>query len=167
MTALFWLLAFIVLSSGVAVVSLRSPLNSALALALNLLAVAGLFAMLQAHFLALAQVIVYAGAIVVLVLIALLLLSSKIEQHKRREDYLAVAAIVLGSLFLVVLFPLLQGALPQISANNVQVTAGTVAEIGRLLFTDYVFLFQLAGLLILTALCGAVMLARSRPGQGG
>lgn len=155
----FWVLALGVLLSALAVAALRNPLHSALGLTLNLLLVAGMFALLEAHFLALAQVIVYAGAIVVLMVFALMLLNLKSEQHKRREDYLAVAAIVLGSCFLLGLLPLLAGAFT-LPAGGVEGKAGTALNIGRLIFSEYVFLFQAAGVLIIAALAGAVMLGQ-------
>jgi len=162
MTFFFLILAGLTVASALGVVALRSPVHSALSLILNLLCVAGIFASLGAHFLAVIQVIVYAGAIMVLFMFVLMLLSAKIEKYDWwMLFYLPAGAalvLVFGSYFLA---PLLEDSsvFPQTAGPRIQ---GTVWAVGRLLFTRYVFPFEIASVLILAAIVGAVLLARRR-----
>ena len=164
MLILFWILAIAVVMSALAVVALRNPLHSALALVCNLLSVAGLYAMLQAHFLAAAQIIIYAGAIMVLVVFVLMLLNSKLEQPRAGGRFLTVLSVLLGLCFSAVLVPLLYGGFEgmPVPPPGESPLPGTAQNIGRKLFSEYVFLFQAGGVLLLSALAGAVMLAARR-----
>jgi NADH-quinone oxidoreductase subunit J len=163
-----FLLSVFAVASGLCVVVLRNPLFSAFALVVNLLAVAGLYAVLNAHFLAASQVIVYAGAIMVLVLFVLMLLNLKVES--RRTLSLSHAGILLvGALtcFSLVVPPLVGAfsVLPQYLLVDRQAAAeGTVKNIGTDLYTRFVVQFELASLVILVGIVGAVMLANRRKG---
>ncbi|MBX7145212.1 MAG: NADH-quinone oxidoreductase subunit J [Oligoflexia bacterium] len=161
MTALFFLVALVLLISAVGVVASRNAIHSALFLVGNLMSVAVMFAMLNAHFLAVVQVIVYAGAIMVLVLFVLMLLNIKLENQPALGKLVIGLAGLGGLAFLWMMVPLLQrsfAAIPQ-SAVDVQ---GSVREVGKLLYTQYVFPFEAASLLIMAAVVGAVMLAKRR-----
>lgn len=158
---IFWILAVLLVSSAAAVVVMRSTLNSALALTFNLLVMAAAFAGLHAHFLAVVQVIIYAGAIMVLILFAVMLLNVKAERHKRHENYLLVLAMVLAVCFCGALAPLVRAGFGQ-PAPETAAVSGSLAAVAKLLFSDYVLLSQVSGLLIIAALAGAVMLARER-----
>lgn len=164
MIALFILLSVVGLVSAVGVVAFKNPVNSALSLVANLLTVAGFFAMLEAHFLAAVQVVVYAGAIMVLVLFILLLLNLKVETRTMKENILTGVSIVVGIAFLGVMVPYVHDAFSVFPANpdplRGEALQGTVEAIGRILFTKYLFLFQAAGLLLMVGIVGAVMLAK-------
>lgn len=161
MLVLFYVLSALVLTSGIAVVAFRNPIHSALSLVVNLLSVAALFAMLDAHFLAVVQVIVYAGAIMVLFLFVIMLLNLKVEATKRYGTMLLVTAGVAGVSFLGALAALFQGTFASVPEGTTAVVGG-VAEIGRVLYTRYVFTFEAASLLIIAAIVGAVMIAKRR-----
>lgn len=103
----FWILAILVLLSALAVVLLPNPLHSALCLASNLVAVAGIYALLGAHFLAAVQVIVYAGAIMVLVVFVLMLLNVKSEERYIRDLFLVLIAAGSSALCAYLVFPLI------------------------------------------------------------
>lgn len=163
MTILFALLAGLVVAAAIGVAFMRNPVHSALCLVANLLGVAGIFAMLDAHFLAVVQVIVYAGAIVVLVLFVLMLLNLKVEAAPKREMILYSAAVLLGCAFIAVLAPVFQASLELFEPTSPFTSPpveGTVEAIGRLLYTRYVFTFEAASILIMVAIAGAVMMAR-------
>lgn len=159
MLALFVLLAAVIVLSSVGVVVSRNPIYSALSLVLNMLAVAGIYAMLDAHFLAAVQIIVYAGAVMVLVIFVLMLLNIQFEERQRRSTAWLAAGGVLGALFLYTVVPLLDKAFANFPDTG-QVVDGSVRNIGRALYTDYVFQFEAASLLIMAAIVGAVMLAK-------
>ncbi len=155
----FLILALILIGSAIGVVASRNPVHSALSLILNLLTVAALFAALDAHFLAVAQVIVYAGAIMVLFVFVLMLLNVKREETKPLSRFLTVFASVAGIGFIVIfarygelVFGSIERAAPPV--------VGSVAAIGKLLYTRYTYPFEVASILIIVALAGAVMLAR-------
>jgi NADH-quinone oxidoreductase subunit J len=159
MLPLFLLLSLVVILSGAGVVISRNPIYCALSLVLNMLAVAALYAMLDAHFLAAVQIIVYAGAVMVLVIFVLMLLNIQVEAHQRRPLGLLVAGGMLGAGFLYTVVPLLLQAFSSFpDASHTQ--DGSVKNVGQVLYTDYVFQFEAASLLIMAAIVGAVMLAK-------
>ena len=161
MTVFFLVLALVVVVSAVGVVGFRNPINSALSLVANLLAVAGLFAMLDAHFLATVQIIVYAGAIMVLFLFVIMLLNIKIEAVRPLGFLMMSFCVVIGAIFIGLLVVLFKEGFGSVSEASVPVE-GTVANLGMLLYTEYVFTFEAASLLIIAAIVGAVMLAKRR-----
>lgn len=180
MTIEFLIYALLLLASASGVVGFHNPIRSGLCLIVNLLTVAAMFASLGAHFLAATQIIVYAGAIVVLVLFVLMLLNVKDETFNRRDRRITVAGLVVSLLLLALLVPTVRalgdyfsqihGAeLPGGDAQVLQLgkgaaetgpSEGTVKELGREVFTKYVFPFEAASVLIMAALVGAVMLAK-------
>ncbi len=157
----FFLLSAIVVLSGIAVVAFRNPIHSALSLVTNLLAVAALFAMLDAHFLAVVQVIVYAGAIMVLFLFVIMLLNVKVEAVKRYGSLMLLSAGIVGALFIGLLAKLFGSGFAGVAEPTKELSGG-VLEMGRILYTKYVFTFEAASLLIIAAIVGAVMLAKRR-----
>ena len=150
----------VVLLSALGVVIFRNPIYSALCLITNLLCVAGLFAMLDAHFLATVQIIVYAGAIMVLVLFLIMLLNIKIEKPKSMRTVFTLVSIFAGFLFLRLIVPPLNSFF-QAFDDPVLPIEGGVRAVGELLYTKYVFPFEIASVLILAAMIGSVMLAKS------
>lgn len=164
------------LVSALGVVMFRNPLFSALSLVSNLLCVAALYATMNAHFLAVSQVVVYAGAIMVLVLFVLMLLNLKSESA-RRSDWLKLAvAGFSGVIIFCSVLPVVLSSLEMLDANlvasDVQVADGTVEAVGRLLYSEYVPQFELSSIVLLVGVVGAVMLTRKRsadpsPREGG
>lgn len=159
MIVLFALIALITTVSAGAVVFYRNPLHSAIALVLHMLSVAVLYAMLDAHFLAAVQVVVYAGAIMVLVLFLVMLLNIKVERVKPiRKSYLAFGLLAAIG-FLSILIPILKSVFLVIP-DPVAPLIGGAREIGRVLYSDYLFPFETASVLIFVAIVGAVMVAK-------
>jgi NADH-quinone oxidoreductase subunit J len=148
----------VMLISAMATVFSSSSIASALYLVVHLLGVACLFALLGAHFLALAQVIVYAGAIMVLFLFVVMLLNSKLEPSGSRWF-----SIVFGGLS-VVLFLLIISSKRSYFISKSQTdyvdVFGSASAIGRLLFNEYTFIFEILSLVLLIGLTGATALAR-------
>ena len=180
MMIVFIVAALLTVASGIGVVAFKNPIHSALSLVANLLGVAALFAALDAHFLAAVQIVVYAGAIMVLVLFMLMLLNVKTERRTKRENFLTLLAVLSGLGFVAFVVPLVHDAflsLPSHAGSAVNSVAGsagpqgaalegTVKAIGVKLFTEYMFLFQASGILLMTAIAGAVMLAKRSYGTG-
>ncbi|RMG40679.1 MAG: NADH-quinone oxidoreductase subunit J [Candidatus Dadabacteria bacterium] len=156
-TFAFLVLATVITLSGIGVIAMRNPIHSALCLILNLACVAGIFALLGADFLAAAQIIVYAGAIMVLVLFVLMLLNLKVEK-KNLLGYIYLAFGGLVSVVFILMFSYLVRVEPLNQlADNVR---GSVAAMGKILYTDAIFPFEAASVLILAAITGAVMLGK-------
>lgn len=162
MNILFFLVATVMVLAGLGVVLCKNPLHSALSLILTMIGVAVIFAMLDAHFLSVVQLIVYAGAIMVLVLFVLMLLQSKEETYPHGSMTTAVLGIFAGVGFLYLLAPLLTTGFTELEAVSLNPAHsgradGSVEAIGLLLFTEYVFPFEIASLLIMVGIVGAVM----------
>jgi NADH-quinone oxidoreductase subunit J len=157
----FVLVAATAIGTALGLVIRPNPLHGALFLVANLFCVAVLYLMLRAEFLALAQVIVYAGAIMVLFLFAIMLLvpgrAEAGPDPLARARRLALPLAAAFGLAVVLVAGRTRGAAPD-------APPGGVAAIGRLLFTDYLFPFEVTSLLLLAALVGALTLAKRRAG---
>ena len=162
---LFLGLAGILLGAALLVVLGRDIIHSGLWMMLCFGALAGVYALLGAPLVAVAQVLVYVGAISVLVLFAIMLTQSKAGPLRlvfhRQAWVAAIASIVLFALFVVVVA---EGDWPQRAA---EVTRTATDQLARLLFNDYVLPFEGVGVLLLAAVIGGVYLAKRDPGQGG
>jgi NADH-quinone oxidoreductase subunit J len=163
---LFYLFAGIALLAAVNVVAFRRVFYSAISLIICLAALSGIYMLLAAPFIAAVQVIVYAGAIMVLFLFVIMLLdpfSASPGQDKKR--FLRYAAIVLGILALSLLYPVLTAYDPSRAPRTVATAAGatgSVRNLGTVLFQQYLLPFEATSILILVAIIGAVVLAKRR-----
>jgi NADH-quinone oxidoreductase subunit J len=166
MTFMGFVLALCAVASGIGVIGFRNPLYSAFSLVANLMTMAGLYALLDAHFLAVSQVVVYAGAIMVLVLFVLMLLNLKAEGGPKLGLIRAGLALTGGVVILVTgLKPIMSHFenVPAIALrDNAARTIGDVASIGEQLFGRYVVQFELSSLVLLIGIVGAVMLAKRK-----
>jgi NADH-quinone oxidoreductase subunit J len=158
----FWILAVMAVVSAAGVVLRRNPIHSALFLVVHLATLAAFFLKMRAEFLATAQVIVYAGAIAVLFVFAIMVLIPGREETGpdplRAQRLLAVPV---AGLLLVLLAVMLRSTLFA-GAGLAQAVPGGVATIGRALFTDYLFPFEVTSVLLLVALVGVIALAKRR-----
>jgi NADH-quinone oxidoreductase subunit J len=159
-------LAVLSVAAAVGMVLTRNAVYSALLLVVNFFCLAGFYVLLEAQFLAAVQVIVYAGAIMVLFLFVLMLLGVGSEEVlKETIRGQRAAAAVLGLLLLgAVVFALAGGGFAG-SAGSLATAnqGGNVEAIGRLLFTRYVFAFEAVGMLLVVAAVGALVLGKRRP----
>ena len=159
---LFWIFALMMLVFGVAVVANRNPVASALSLVVSFLGLAALFVSLDAFFIGIIQILVYAGAVMVLFLFIIMLLDLKAEQ--RRKLNLAawaggglVTLIFVAQLWAVLKrFPLGQQPFPALPPGP----HDDVREVGMTLFTTHNLPFQVVGVLILVATIGVVILSK-------
>jgi NADH-quinone oxidoreductase subunit J len=165
---IFFILAIVAVAAGVGVIAQRSAVRSALFLLLNFCSLAGLYLLLNAQFVALVQVIVYAGAVVVLFLFVTMLLGQeRAEESPDLRRYQWIAGLLLGVLFLAgILWALIPigTSLAPASAEWLHELARTdnVREIGTALVTDFAIPFELASIVLLVAIIGAVVLAKKR-----
>jgi NADH-quinone oxidoreductase subunit J len=161
-TLIFVLLAGLAVGSGIAMVVQRNPLYSAISLIGVFIALAGLYLTLAAPFLAAIQIIVYAGAIMVLVVFVIMLLNVEEEARRPvRRTHLAFIGVLLGAVLIgEALFMLTIGGRTQITPQAASREVGLTASIGTGLFTEYLLPFEITSVLILMALVGAISLAR-------
>jgi len=162
----FIILAAVAGFSSVMMITRRNPVISAIFLILNFFALAGLYLLLNAQFIAVVQVIVYAGAIMVLFLFVIMLLNTGKEEHiLATKKGIKLFAILVASLvfaqivYLIVMQNPSLGLSPDPAAS---INSGTVEKIGRELYTNYIIPFEAAGFLLLAATIGALLLAKKK-----
>ena len=162
----FYLFAFIAVGAGVMVIAARNPVHSVLFLILAFFNSAGLFVLMGAEFLAMLLVVVYVGAVAVLFLFVVMML--EIDFIRLREGFqqympiggllglvlLAELVVVVGGYFMA---PVAEGA-AAVAGSPVVGDITNAEALGRVLYTDYVYIFQAAGLVLLVAMIGAIVL---------
>ena len=169
-TLVFYLFSGLAILASACVIGQRNPMYSVLLLVLSFAAVAGLFVQLDAPFLALALMIVYAGAIMVLFLFVVMLLNAPQEDaltwdraHPLRHPVVTRFGAALALVLIVELaYALMRGndLAPGVGSRAGSETVSSVRELGRVLFTDYMFAFEATSVLILVAMVGALLMAR-------
>ena len=162
MIALFWVCALVILASGLWVISSRQPVHSVIGLIVNFAALAVLFLTLSADFLAMMQIIIYAGAILVLFLFVIALLSvgdQPVEIGAGRLRFQAVPSIVAGLAALLAMGAGVRLASWSQSASGMTPGFGSVATFGTELLTTHVFAFEVTALILLIAIVGVIMMA--------
>jgi NADH-quinone oxidoreductase subunit J len=159
---LFWIFALLMLIFGAAVIINRNPVASALSLVVSFLGLAGLFLSLDAYFIGVIQVLVYAGAIMVLFLFIIMLLDLRAEKLRKinwvaSAGGIAVALALMLQIFSVIAkFPAAKQTFPAFPKSE----SDDVHRIGLLLFNNYNLPFQIIGIVILVATVGVVVLSR-------
>lgn len=160
---LFGYFATVSIVAGVFTIALKNPVHCGLSLLALLLHVAGLFVLLNAEFLFAVQIIVYAGAILVLYLFVLMLLNLKTEEqflHKKYPFVLFAGIAILGEL-LILIFQTPYGGITGKATTEVLLTTGPSHAIGITMFSDYLLLFEIVGVFLLGAIIGAIVLAKT------
>jgi NADH-quinone oxidoreductase subunit J len=161
----FYSLATLILGFGVMVITARSAVHSVVFLVLNFLAVAVVYVVLGAEFLAVIQVLVYAGGIVVLYLFVVMLVNQKRapeahhDPHRKTGLGIVLAAAVLAEVTLIVFYTASTPAASPVPAPLPAVTSNT-EQVGMVLYTDYLIPFEVASMLLLAAMVGAILFAR-------
>ena len=158
-TVVFYVFAAIAVASAVVVIGQRNPIYSAFGLIVTLCALSAIFGLLGSPFIAALQVIVYAGAIMVLFVFVLMLLGVKSEDRTSGGTLKAVAVVLLVALALQMGVVLLGAARPPPAAFDASTRA-----VARVLFSaPYLYVFEATSILILAALVGSIVLARREP----
>jgi NADH-quinone oxidoreductase subunit J len=159
---LFWIFALMMLVFGAAVVINRNPVASALSLVVSFLGLAALFMSLNAYFIGIIQVLVYAGAVMVLFLFIIMLLDLRAEKLRKINWVASAGGVAVALAFLVQVFFVVgslkaaRRPLPPLA----ETAADDVHQIGTLLFTHYNLPFQIIGVLVLVATIGVVVLSK-------
>ena len=161
----FFVVAAVAVIMSIMVVTCKNPINSALSLVMTFFCLATFYVMLDAPFMAVTQVIVYAGAIMVLIVFVIMLLNVRTETVKSNtHGVLAGSAMGVFVLFLTCWF-LIKGSMTGKTGDMTSamvVSQGHVEMIGKALFTDFLLPFEITSLLLLVAIIGAVILAKKK-----
>jgi NADH-quinone oxidoreductase subunit J len=162
---LFFFLAAVAITAGLGMLLSRSPVNSALWLVLNFFCIAGLYIILSATFIGVIQVLVYAGAIMVLFLFVIMLLNLEAPPALAGLDWTRVAGFLVGMGLLAQLIYVVAegfGVTPVAISSGEALQTGEAAFLAESLFTRYALPLEITALLLLAATVGAVMLAKRR-----
>lgn len=159
-TIMFYIFAIIAVAGGIAMVSLRNPLSGAFALVFSMCALGALYAMLHAEFVFILQILVYAGAIMVLIIFTIMLLNLNDEElrevpvSKLRLVTMGTVCAILAAGFIRI-FRQIEPATADLAADF-----GTIEGVGMLMFGKYVYPFEVISLVLLVAVVGVVLLAK-------
>ncbi|MDE1151208.1 MAG: NADH-quinone oxidoreductase subunit J [Micavibrio sp.] len=166
----FYVFSAVLIASGVLVISARNPVHSVLFLILAFFNAAGLFVMLGAEFIAMIMVIVYVGAVAVLFLFVVMMLDINFaELRKGMLRHAPIGAIVGGVLLAEFCWMYLKwsgdGAAAERAAHKIPADINNTEALGMVLYTDYAYLFQISGLILLVAMIGAITLTHRKRGD--
>jgi NADH-quinone oxidoreductase subunit J len=156
---LFWILSIIALFSAVMMVTSKNPVFSVLWLIITFFTISGHYILLNAQFLAVVNIIVYAGAIMVLFLFVIMLMNLNKDTEPQKNKWMKLAGAVSGGSLLLVLVAALRNTerhMTELGTGDI----GLIQNLGKVLFTDYVVPFEIASILFLSAMVGAVVIGK-------
>jgi NADH-quinone oxidoreductase subunit J len=159
---LFYVFAALTLLCGVLVIAnpfSRNPVTSAMFLVLTIISMAGLFVLLHAFFLAAVQVLVYAGAVMVLFLFVIMLLDLKEEERRRVKKFGLITGLVAVGAIVTIFVKIIRATKPDVSLAA-PTLEGEPAALGKLLFTQYLLPFEVVSVLLLVAMVGVILLSK-------
>ena len=161
-TISFILLFIMAIASAVMMILSKNPVNSILWLIVLFFAISGHYILLNAQFLAIVNIIVYAGAIMVLFLFALMFINMNKDTEKHKSIMLKSAATISSGLLLIVLVAVTKGSEYLQSPAERYTDVGTVKNLGNALYGQYLLPFEITSILLLAAMVGAVMLGKKQ-----
>ena len=161
---IFWILSFMTLAFGIGVIMSRSPINSVLFLILTFFSISAHYVMMNAQFLAIVNIIVYAGAIMVLFLFVIMLMNLNGDTEPQKNFLVQFAGVISGGALLLILVAAIKSSFTGLENSTIvlkeSTDIGLIKNLGRTLFTKYVFPFEIASVLFLSAMIGAVILGK-------
>lgn len=161
----FYFLSFVAILSALMVVFSRNPVHSVLYLIITFFCIAGHYVLLNAEFLAVVHVIVYAGAIMVLFLYVIMMLNLNQESEPHKSTLLKVVATICSGLLIIVLIGSLRGTEMMMEQQPTDSSIGMVKNLGKVMFTDFLLPFEVTSVLLLVAMIGAIMLGKSETAE--
>ena len=157
---LFYLFSALALGSASYFVFAKNPLYAILSLIVTFFTIAALYILLNAQFLGIIQIIVYAGAIMVLFLYVLMMLNLNKEDESKKHNINKLVGIVAGGILFVGMLGAYKGLKTGVATKDVDVSVGLTKNLGKLLFNEYFLPFELASILILAGIVGAVLIGK-------
>ena len=160
-TVIFWVLTLMALGSAIMVITSKNPVHSILALIVTFFSISGHYILLNAQFLAIVNVIVYAGAIMVLFLFVVMLMNLNASAEPKKNRLVQFAGFISGgSLFLVIIAALMRSNTGSNIALSTGGDSGLIRNLGMELFNNYLVPFEISSVLFLSAMIGAVVIGR-------
>ncbi len=160
MDILIWILGGLTIGTALMVILSKHPIRSVLFLVATFFLISAHYVLLNAQFLAIVNIIVYAGAIMVLFLFVLMLLNLSQDKIKKTAYMLKISSVIIGGLFLIVLIAALKDSFDFKSIEGVRTDIGYVKVLGQTLFSKYLVPFEISSILFISAMVGALMLAK-------
>lgn len=159
-TYLFFFLSFLAALCGIMVVASKNPIHSILYLIITFFSIAGHYVLLNAQFLAAVHVIVYAGAIMVLFLFVVMLLNLNKESQEHKSNVLKLTGTVAAGMLLLIMVGSLKGVNNIRPLHQFKGDIGLIENLGKTLFNDFLLPFEVASVLLLAAMVGAILIGK-------
>jgi NADH-quinone oxidoreductase subunit J len=157
---MFWFLSALALLGAIGVVASKNPIYSVLCLIVVFFAISGHYILMNAQFLAIVNIIVYAGAIMVLFLFVIMLMNLNSQTGPLKNVYMKMAGIVAGLTFMIVLVAALSHSETQNIVMRPGTSVGLIENLGKALFNTYVVPFEISSVLFLSAMIGAIVIGK-------
>ncbi|MBL7765419.1 MAG: NADH-quinone oxidoreductase subunit J [Chitinophagaceae bacterium] len=166
----FWTISLIMIGCAIGVIMSRNPIKSVLFLIMTFFTISAHYVMMNAQFLAIVNIIVYAGAIMVLFLFVIMLMNLNADTEPQKNTLVQFAGVISGGVLLLVFIAALKSSFAGIENQNINLQQasdiGLIKNLGQMLFTKYVFPFEIACVLFLSAMVGAVVLGKKEKELG-
>ncbi len=156
---LFWVLSALTVGSALGVILSRNPVNSVMFLILTFFAISGHYVLMNAQFLAIVNIIVYAGAIMVLFLFVIMLMNLNADVEPQKGQLVQLAGVISGGVLFLVILAAIKGAHSE-AMESKSSDIGLIANLGKVLFQKYVLPFEISSVLFLSAMIGAVVIGK-------
>lgn len=160
----FWILSILTLCFSIGVILSRNPISSVLFLILTFFTISGHYVMMNAQFLAIVNIIVYAGAIMVLFLFVIMLMNLNSDTEPQKNMLVQFAGVISGGALLLVMVAAIKTSFTGLEASKIDFVnatdIGLIRTLGKVLFTKFVFPFEVASVLFLSSMIGAVLLSK-------
>jgi NADH-quinone oxidoreductase subunit J len=159
---LFWLLSAVALTGAIMVLASKNPVHSVLWLIVVFFAISGHYVLLNAQFLAIVNLIVYAGAIMVLFLFVIMLMNLNTVIETRKNLWMKAAGIISGGILFLIMISVVRSSADMVNrtAQLKEGSIGLIDTLGKVLFTQYVVPFEISSVLFLSAMVGAVVIGK-------
>ena len=156
---LFWFLSAFAVGCALGVILSRNPVNSVMFLIGTFFAISGHYILMNAQFLAIVNIIVYAGAIMVLFLFVIMLMNLNADVEPQKGQLVQLAGVISGGVLFLVILAAIKGAKTE-SMDKTSTDIGLITNLGKVLFTKYVLPFEISSVLFLSAMIGAVVIGK-------
>jgi NADH-quinone oxidoreductase subunit J len=160
---IFWFLSALALVAAIGVISSKNPIYSVLWLIVVFFAISGHYVLMNAQFLAIVNIIVYAGAIMVLFLFVVMLMNLNVDAEPIKNVYMKMAGVISGLTLMIVLVAALSASEQHSTLLRPGTSVGLIKNLGLALFNKYVVPFEISSVLFLSAMVGAVVIGKKDP----
>lgn len=164
---LFWALSAMAICCALGVVLSRNPVSSVLFLILTFFSISGHYILMNAQFLAIVNIIVYAGAIMVLFLFVIMLMNLNADVEPQKSRLVQFAGIISGGILFLVLLAGTRDVIMHGPIEKTSTDIGLISNLGQVLFTKYVLPFEISSVLFLSAMVGAIVIGKREDGEQG